>query len=405
MMRLAWALAIVVPLLLSTRTPLRAAPERAAVVAGNSEFAFALYRELSASDGNLFVSPFSVSTALAMTYAGAAGVTASQMAETLRFPFPPGELAEAFGGLQGRINSRREIDGIEMAVANSLWPQRGFELRDGFIELVRASFAGELRELDYASDAAGAAGVINGWVADRTNGRIRNIATPGALTPMTRLVLVNAIYFNGDWSHQFDPENTRPEEFAADGGQPVDVPMMNLTAELPYAAVDGARLVDLPYAGGALSMTVLLPPADGDLSALEERLDARRIDDWMAALEQREVELALPKFTLESSFELGGTLAAMGMPDAFTPGRADFSGMVADQRPFFIGAILHKAFVEVAEEGTEAAAATAVVMRTTAIREPLPPVVLRVDRPFLFLIRDRASGSILFLGRVTNPLD
>ena len=365
------------------------------LVQGNNRFAFDLYGRLREQSGNLFLSPYSISTALAMTYAGARGETAEQMAETLHFPLPPERLQGPFGDLSQQINGPGENRPYTLSVANALWGQEDDHFLPEFIRLLEAHYGAGLRQVDFRSTEQ-ARRTINAWVEEQTEGKIKEILKPPYPSPDTSLVLTNAIYFKGDWSNPFPKNATRVEDFTAGEGQKVRVPLMHQTGRFKYHDGGTFEALELPYAGDALSMVVLLPKKTDDLANLEGSLTAAKLD----GLRPRHVAVAMPRFKMEAGFELQDELSGMGMPVAFG-GKADFSG-INGQRDLFISAVIHKAYVDVNEEGTEAAAATAVVMPRLAIR-PEPVVSFRADHPFVFVIRDNRSGSILFLGRVMNP--
>jgi serpin B len=390
---------------LVTPAPAADAPPAPAVTVaedGNA-FAFDLYGRLRTDQsGNLFFSPQSISTALAMTYAGARGDTATQMARTLRFSLPQDQLPAAYAQLLHVLNGPGGDRGYQLAVANRLWGQRGEPFRDEFLSIVRRDYGAELGLVDFAHDAEAARGAINAWVAEQTAQKITDLIPPGVLDALTRLVLTNAIYFRGDWARQFDKSATRDEPFHVAPGKTVKVPLMFVKARVGFAAHAEAslRVVELRYKGDDLSMLVLLPDAVDGLAGLEERLDADHVGRWTADLGQQDVLVYLPRFSVESSFGLARTLAAMGMPLPFSEG-ADFSGMNG-KRDLSISAVVHKARVDVDEKGTEAAAATGVVVGLRAVL-PREPPTFRADHPFVFLLRHNPTGSILFLGRVVNP--
>lgn len=389
-----------------TFTQSQTAADLAALVSGNSAFAFDLARALGAAGaGNLFFSPYSVSLALAMTYAGARGETAVQMAETLHFTLPPERLHPAFAALAAQLAARREGargkdgQGFRLNIANALWGQAGYAYLPAFLATLARFYGAPLRELDFAGAPEVARGTINDWVEAQTEGRITELIPPGLIDPLTRLVLANAVYFNAAWARPFQPERTADGPFyLLDGGE-VTAPLMRQVETFPYAAGPGYQAVELPYDGRELAMLILLPDA-GNFAAFAGELDAAQGTAVLERLRSQRVDLTLPRFRVESQFDLGATLAALGMPDAFTD-VADFSGM-EPRGDLSISGVAHKAFVAVDEAGTEAAAATAVVMMTRAML-PQEPVVLRVERPFLFLIRDIQSGAILFAGRVLDP--
>lgn len=373
------------------------------VIAGNTEFATDLYAKLRTQDGNLFFSPYSISTALAMTYGGARGETAEQMATALHFDLPEGELAPAFGELQGGLNAVQSEGYVQLAVANSLWPQAGYKFRQDYLDLCDKYYGTSIQPVDYIGNTEGARQTINAWVEKKTNDKIVDLLKPGALTRETRLTLVNAIYFKGSWVNKFKPEATHDEPFHVSPETSVTAPLMHQTDEFGYAEFPYLQVLELPYTGGEVSMVVLLPRTVDGIGKLEAQLTPPNLAKWTAPLESQQVQVFLPKFKATSEFSLGRTLAEMGMPDAFIYGKADFSGMDG-ARDLYISKVVHKAYVDVDEEGTEAAAATGVVMtRALAMPDEQPIPVFRADHPFLFLIRDNQTGSILFLGRVMDP--
>lgn len=371
------------------------------LAAANRAFAVALHQQLVlAGTGNLFYSPYSISTALAMTYAGSRGDTEAQLANALHFPLAAAKIAPAFGELQRSIRAAQG-EGLALWVANSLWPSDAFTFSSDYIDLIVSRFESELHPVDY--NHADAVRVrINGWIEQATREKIRDMIPPGALSALTRMVLVNAVYFKGDWATMFSAEATSEQPFFLNKIETIPVPLMHKQLKAGYAETGDAQILDLPYAGDRISMTVVLPGPERSLVDIERTLTEERLAGWLA-LPVREVDVFLPKFSMTSDFSLSQILRAMGAHHPFDPGAADFSGMGGEAGDLYIDEVLHKAFVEVSEEGTEAAAATAVIMRTTAFREPEPVPVFRADRPFLFFIKDRATGSILFTGRFAKP--
>ncbi|MFH2101793.1 MAG: serpin family protein [Chloroflexota bacterium] len=381
-----------------------------ALVAGNSAFAFDLYQALRATDTNLFYSPYSISLALAMTYAGARGETADQMAATLHLNLPDEDLHQAFNALDTDLASRPEqavdVDEdqrFQLNIVNAIWGQQGYPFLEEFLDLLALNYGAGLRLADFVNAHEAARGEINDWVSRETNQRIEDLLAEGVLDPATVMVLVNAIYFKAAWQYPFSEPATRPQPFTLLDGTRVDVPMMSFSepAQLDYRSGDGYQTVSLPYMGGLAEMVVLLPD-EGSFPAFEASLTAERLVEILAGMETRSVALSLPKFEFTNDFNLDEKLPDMGMRDAFDAGLADFSGMDGN-RLLFISAVIHKAFVSVDEEGTEAAAATAVVMTRSAMI--LADVELTVDRPFIFIIRDIPTGTILFIGRVLNPVE
>jgi len=368
------------------------------VVRGNTAFALALYQKVRTEGGNLFFSPYSISTALAMTYAGARGKTETQMAQALHFSLEQEQLHPAFALLEARFSDIGRKGHIQLRVANALWPQKGYAFLKEFLALTKRYYGVLVTAVDYGA-AETARRTINTWIEEKTENKIREMIPSSALDASTLLVLVNAIYFKGDWASQFEQSLTRDAPFWVAPGEQVEVPMMSKTCEYGYGEGDGLQVLELPYAGNDLSMVVLLPREIDGLAELEGRLTVENLGRWTKHLWQSEVQVSLPRFEITFPFSLNNALISMGMVDAF--GDADFSGMDGSQ-VLYISAVLHKAFIAVNEKGTEAAAATAVMMRVLGV--PSPPPVFRADHPFVFLIREKSTGSILFLGRVVNPL-
>ena len=369
----------------------------AAIVTGNNQFAVDLYAQLRGGDGNLFFSPSSISTALAMTYAGARGTTEIEMAKALHFDLPQDQIHHSFAALNKTLNPKDKP--YELSVANRLWGQQGYGFLPAFLQTTRDHYGAELAQVDFLQAAEAARQEINGWVADQTNDKIRDLIPQGVLNEMTRLVLTNATYFLGTWEHQFNKDATHDAPFKVTAEVKVDVPMMYQKAQFRYAEVDEVLTLELPYKGDDLSMIVLLPKAVGGLAALEDKLVAENLKKWTSGLRRQKVNVHLPKFKMTSEFQLNAVLSSMGMATAFQPVAADFSG-ISTEEELFISAVIHKAFVDVNEEGTEAAAATGIAFGTTSL-ERIP--TFRADHPFIFLIRDNRTDSILFMGRFMNP--
>jgi serpin B len=378
-------------------------PEAAAVYAavqselvdGNTRFALGLYRALREEEGNLFFSPYSISLALAMTYSGARGETETQMGNTLRFTLPQSVLHPVFHGLDTNLVQRPSgIEGVSLSIGNALWGQIGYPFLSDFRDTLVESYDAPLRLTDFANASEEARTEINAWVRDATNGKIQELMKPGSISPLTRLVLANAITFKGTWKLQFDEAYTTDAPFyRLDGGQ-VEVLMMRIQERFLYAEGRDFQAIELPYAGDALSMVILLP-REGMFEAFEANLSIERLDAVLAQLGSEKVQLAMPRFELTSEFSLADTLTRLGMSDAFT-GAADFSGMDGT-RDLFIDHVAHKAYVSVNEEGTEATAATGVSMTLSM------PSLMLIDHPFIFLIRGVETGTILFMGRVVDP--
>lgn len=371
-----------------------------AVARSNNRFAFDLYQHLREDKGNLFFSPASISTALAMTYAGAGGPTKTEMAQVLHFDLAEERLHGGFGTLGEILNSAEK--GYRLSMANRLWGAKTYPFRPEFLKTTREQYGAELAQLDFARTEE-ARQTINAWVEEQTNGRIEDLIPSGVLDAMTRLVLTNAVYFKGAWDEEFSKRATQDAPFRLSRDRQVKVPTMRQTDRFGYAETDDLQLLELPYEGHDLSMVIVLPKSVDGLPDLETKLTAESVQKWMSGLRRRDVRVFLPRFKLTSQFELADVLRAMGMPLAFSE-RADFSGM-STVESLMLSQVVHKAFVDVSEEGTEAAAATAVVVAPTAAPagDRDEPVVFRADHPFVFLIRDNRTGAVLFVGRVVNP--
>ena len=370
-----------------------------ALVAGGNTFAIDLYKMLAAEKGNVVCSPYSVSAALALTYAGARGETATEMAKVLGFTALGERVHPAQADLGWRLKGDPAKGQPEFSVANALWGQRDYGFRPEFLKLTQAHYGAGLREVDYVRDTDGARTTINGWVGDQTKGKIPELIPDGVLSTDTRLVLTNAIYFKGSWLDEFKPKETTDDKFRITATETVPVRMMHQHKSAAFYAGDGVKVVRLPYQGKAKSMLVVVPDEVEGLAAVEGKLSAEQMAKWRAGLRKGDVQLQLPKFKATGKSRLGETLKAMGMPLAFEAAKADFTGMT-DQERLFIGAVIHEAVVEVDEQGTVAAAATASEMVTLGV----PVIVtIRADRPFLFLIVDDATQAILFVGRVVKP--
>ena len=387
-------------------TPTVAPGDAAVLEQGNTAFALALYRLLSREPGNLFYSPYSISQALAMTWAGARGATETQMADALDFLLSQDRLHPAFNALALELAKRAQESSNENApkpfvldIVNALWGQTGFPFSEAYLDLLAQNYDAGLRTLDFDKDPEGSRKTINDWVAEQTRDRIKDLIPQGAIDELTRLVLTNAIYFNASWQSPFKEENTADGTFTRLDGSTVTVPLMHQSGKYRYAEGNGYQAVEILYDGARTSMVVLLPEP-GNFAAFESSLDVAKLNGIIGDLGTWMVDLTMPKFQYESEFGLAPALKALGMTDAFDPNTADFSGMDG-ARDLYVQDVVHKAFVSVDEAGTEAAAATAVIVGTTSM--PPGPVAFTMDRPFIYLIRDIPTGAILFLGRVTDP--
>jgi serpin B len=379
--------------------PARAASDKEIVTDGNNAFALDLYKEIrdGAKGENIFFSPASISGALAMTYAGARGRTASQMAQTLHFTLAPKRLHPAFAEVLAGLGGGA---GAELSVANALWGQSGMPFRREFLNIVKSYYHGDFREVDFSGQPDESRRTINRWVEERTHKKIKELLHRGDIGAGTRLVLTDAVYFKGTWLSRFESALTAEGPFHLESGKTVRAPMMKQQGKFGFFEDDMVQILEMPYAGENLSMVVLLPQDGITLEGVEKQLIPQNLNGWLAGLSEMKVKVELPRFRASRYFKLKDALIALGMKDTFG-GEADFSGMAAKGK-VSIDEVVHKAFVEVNEEGTEAAAATAVVGkgagRGGAHRTPL----FKADHPFIYMIRDRQSGSIIFMGRLMN---
>ena len=405
-----WRLCLMAPVLLLALRSHAAdvvSPDEAAVAKDSNAFTAAMYAQLAKdAKGDLFFSPSSIHTALAMAYAGARGQTAAQMARALHYTLEPARLHPACGSLLRALNTARKDPAgdpaFALTVSNALWGQKGYLFKPDFIALNNACYGAGLKELDFAeSDAARK--TINDWVAQQTKEKIKDLIPLGVISSATRLVLTNAVYFKSNWAAKFEKAATKDGPFTTAAGRQITTPMMHQEDRFRYMETADLQALELPYRQYELSMVVLLPRKPDGLPALEQALSAGDLTQWLGQLRVVDVQVTMPRFKVESSFSLADNLKALGMTDAFNPDRADFSGIAAMER-LFISAVIHKAYVAVDEEGTEAAAATAVVMDgADAAHERPQPKVFSADHPFIFLIRHRASGLLLFMGRLLEP--
>jgi serpin B len=370
------------------------------VVQGNNRFAMDLYSQYKGKEGNVFFSPFSISTALAMTYEGADGKTADEMSSVLHLPVNDTVRREGFSALISVINKG---DGKSvLRTANALWLQKDQPLLDSYLRNVRDNYGGEATSLDFKADPDGSRIHINDWVANQTEDKIKDLIPRGLITESTKLVLTNAVYFKGEWVRQFNETFTKEGDFRSAPGVVKKAMLMHAEDEFYYMENEELQMLEMPYSGGNLSMLILLPKGDG-MGSLESSLTPENLQSWKQALGKETVQVYMPKFKFDTSYMLGDTLEGMGMQQAFSDS-ADFSGMTG-AKDLKISEVVHKAFVEVDEKGTEDAAATAVIMVPTSIgpgtHAEIP--VFRADHPFIFIIQQKGSGNILFMGRVSDP--
>jgi serpin B len=370
------------------------------VVAGNNQFAWKLYQTIAAAPENqgqnIFFSPYSLTTALTMTYAGSRGKTAGQMARVLHYSLSQTALHQGLAALRKRLTPP-DSNLYQLDCANALWGQRNYHLESSFVKLIKQYYQGGLQTVDYVARPQTAINTINQWVKLQTNSKIKNLLNDDDIDDMTRLILTNAIYFKGNWECQFKPDRTQMQPFAIGTDTTVNAPLMRQKGQFRYGEVDGAQVLELPYSGNNLVMLALLPK--GNLGKMEQRLTAARIQDWQRQLVVKEVEVWLPRFKFETRYYLEQLLPKLGMIDAFSKTEADFSG-ITGKRDLYISRVIHQALIEVNEEGTEAAAASAVTLKLKGVMS-IP--VFRADHPFSFAIIDQATKTVLFLGRICNP--
>ncbi len=380
-----------------------------ALVDGNTAFAFDLYHQLKQEDGNIFFSPYSISLAAGMTYAGARGETEKQMSEILNFTLPQASLHPAFNALALELAKRGKDaegkdTGFRLNVANATWGQEGFGFQEGFLDTLAESYGAGMRVVDFIDETEESRLTINDWVEKETEDKIKDLLPKGVINPDTRLVLTNAIYFKAKWANRFDTSRIdkgwTPEKgkFILLDGTELDVPIMSCIADFVHVAGDGYQAIELPYVGRELSMVIVMPDS-GSFQEIENGLSKDKLGDIVRGLEKEDeyIMLTMPKFKFDSDFSLKDSLSVMGMENAFNPGSADLSGMTG-KRDLAVSDVVHKTFVAVDEFGTEAAAASGALVHFQSA-----PTPVKIDRPFIFLIRDVKTGTVLFLGRVLNP--
>lgn len=363
-------------------------------------FTAACYKQVAAGDGNRILSPFNIATALSMLLAGARGQTAQEIRSVLQLRSDSAYDA-TFGSLLDGLNKAGNTEGNELHAANGLWVQKGFAIQPAFENTLTSNYHASVTPLDFIDSAEAARSRINNWTEEHTKEKIKNLLPAGSLDASTRLVLTSAIYFYGKWQHPFVDSRTQPAPFTVPAGTAVQANFMNQTFHTGYAETAAAQILEMRYAGTGIAFDVMLPKSATGLPELEKSLTVENLSGWVASLADRNVQVSLPKFRAESEFSLSRQLSAMGMPSAFT-NEADFSG-IEPNRGLKVSDVFHKAFVDVSEQGTEAAAATGIGMRASAIMRPQQPVIFRADHPFLFLIRDTQTGLVLFIGRLMNP--
>jgi serpin B len=363
-------------------------------------FTTASYKQLSPGDANLILSPFNIATALSMALAGARGQTAEEMQSVLYLHYDPA-YDSALGSLLADLNKAGNTGGNELYTANGLWVQKGLAIQAAFENTLTSNYQAPIRPLDFIANPEAARSQINAWTKDHTKGKSKDLLPAGSLDAHTRLVLTSAIYFYGKWQDPFVTSRTQPAPFTLPTGATIEANFMNQTSHFGYAETPSSQILEMRYAGTGIAFDVLLPTTRTGLPDLEKSLTFEHLTGWLGNLATRNVQVSLPKFCAESEFSLRKELSTMGMPTAFSD-KADFSG-IDPKRGLAISEVVHKAFVDVSEQGTEAAAATGITMRATAMRMPEQAVVFRADHPFIFLIRDTRAGVVLFIGRLINP--
>ncbi len=373
------------------------APTATNVVEANNQFAFDLYFKFKDSNDNIFFSPYSISSALAMTYEGARGKTAEEMQKVLHLPDDKEKIHSDFIDTNKELNKANKS--YNLSVANALWAQNDYKFLDEYFKIVEQYYGGKATNLDFVSNTENSRVTINKWVENQTNNKIKNLIPQGVLDESTRLVLTNAIYFKANWSSQFYAENTRDEKFKLSSGKLIDSKMMHQTNSFNYGETSELQILEMNYQGNDLSMLIVLPKKD--LNSIDTLISIEKLDGWKKNMTNEEVSVTVPKFKFETKYFMAKTLKEMGMPTAFSMS-ADFSGMNG-KKDLYIGNVIHQTFIEVAENGTEAAAATAVVQKYSMGPQQEQPKIFAADHPFIFIIQQRETGNILFLGRITDP--
>jgi len=374
------------------------------VVNANNQFAFELYSELDKSgQGNLFYSPYSIFSALAMTYEGARGKTAEEMKQVLHLPDDKNKIRSGFKDIYNELNKADKT--YKLTTANALWAQEDYPFIDDYFSVVNKYYDGEVTNLDFKTDTENSRITINKWVEDKTNDKIQDLIPKGMLNPATRLVLTNAIYFKANWSKQFDARDTTDGKFKLSSGQEVDARMMHKTSDYNYGETDDLQILEMDYLGNDLSMLIILPK-ENDIAQIEDDLSTENLENWKKNMQTEKVRVILPRFKFETKYFMAKNLIEMGMPTAFKYPDADFSGMhipISIEDRLFISEVIHQTFIEVAEYGTEAAAATAVIMAESSAGPIEEPKIFKADHPFIFIIQEKKTGNILFMGKVVDP--
>ncbi|WKT57078.1 serpin family protein [Candidatus Nitrosotenuis chungbukensis] len=363
------------------------------IVDASNRFMFDYYSISGTSDDNVFFSPWSILSAFSVLHEGARGETADEISSAFYLPEDDSARRMSFESMQSDLNINGS--GYDLRNANALWIQAGFGVKEDFINTARQYYDSEVSEVNFPADES----IIDSWVEDKTNDKIKDLVK-GKTNDLTMLVITNAVYFKGTWKTQFEPSQTSEGEFRVNVDKTVQVPMMYLKSEFAYAETDDLQILSMPYDGERISMLVLLPK--NGIEPLEQSLTVEQLDDWKKNLAEREVMTFVPKFKLETEYELPKIMQELGIKLAFDEGNADLSGIANMPPRLFVTAAVHKAFVDVNEEGTEAAAATGIGVGTTSVGPELP--IFRADHPFVFLIQDNETGLVLFMGKISDPI-
>ncbi len=369
------------------------------VVGANNQFASDLYSKYRSKDGNIFFSPFSISSALAMTYEGAKGKTAEEMQAVLHLPDDKQKIRSDFVSIYSEINKADKA--YMLTTANALWAQKDYPFVPDYFSTVDTYYKGKVTNLDFKTETEKSRITINNWVENQTYNKIKNIIPPGILTSDIRLVLTNAIYFKANWSNQFDPQNTWDGKFYVNSSISVNSKMMHQTGYFNYSETSNLQILEMNYLGNDLSMLVILPQ-ENNLNQIENIFNKEKLIEWNKNMQEKKVIVIIPKFKFETKYFMAKDLAEMGMPAAFKFPDADFTGM-SPTGELYIGEVIHQTFIEVAEYGTEAAAATVVEMMVGSAPPTEQPKIFNADHPFIFLIQQKSTGNILFMGRLTDP--
>ena len=381
-------------------TSMGCAQSAAKLVEVDNQFAFDLYTRLSSNDENIFFSPYSLSNALSMTYEGARGQTADEMRAVLRLSSDDATRRKEVAAFFKRMNRADKM--YKLSTANALWAQKAYSIKKDYYKLIKNIYSGDARNLDFVADPEGSRATINSWVSNNTKNRINELLPAGSIGPLTRLVLTNTVYFNGKWLTPFQKERTKKDIFWISPAKSVQTAMMALAGEsFRYAEDDRAQILELPYQGDDLSMLIILPRGK-DVQSADKTASAALLKQWDAGMKEEAVNVFIPKFKFDSNYKMKDTLEEMGMINAFDGRVADFSGMTGHD-DLYIDEVYHSAWVDVNEEGTEAAAATADVFWLSSMLNPPVPKIFRADHPFIFVIQDCKTKQILFMGRVTDP--